>query len=695
MDAATDVSASAQVWRLAEFTIDLTLERVYRADGERLDIDRSGFALLRSLIAHAPAVVDKDTLLAAGWPGRVVSENSLAKAVSRMRRSLGDPEGELIVAVHGYGYRLSALPRAATATADAAPLAPDPVAETPDGAATTAAPAPSPGRGVRDLRRWRVRASLAAVMAILVSSLFLFGFPGSTPGVRPPMETALDLPRIAFVPLRDLGGKASLALLSRNIADHLRRNAHRIPGVLVSDPGPAAEFREDGENAALIGRALGVDIVVGGDIDSVDWQLRVELRITDLRGELPDVRRQFHRDASEQATLLDDLTIAMFTALSPHGTRFGMIEGHGGGTLQPEAHHAFMRASTILISNNDPSGQRRTITVLERAVELDPNYADAVLMLGGVLGGSGYYADTPEELRAGRRRALAMMDRGIALVPNDPLNYLLRSEMRLLYEFDWAGALADIEAARALAPAGQSEAMLMIWQARYLASMGEIDAAVAMGSQSIALAPDSGGRRNQGWHYLALGDTRNARAVLQLQLQNLPESPHVHFYLALCDILEGQPEAALRQLEYSSPLFRLTGTAVAQHERGNTEASDIALAALEKRFTPADGYWVAAVHAWRGEADQAFAWLDYAEKAGDSSLMYLPFDPHWHKLREDPRLQRWIQRLAPPPAVRETSLRWGVAESPRGEAERASSLHGSIHRTGAICCNAPLFRSPP
>ncbi len=265
-------------------------------------------------------------------------------------------------------------------------------------------------------------------------------------------------------------------------------------------------------------------------------------------------------------------------------------------------------------------------------------------MLGSVLGGSGYYADTPAELAAGRARALAAMDRGIALAPDDPWNYLLRSEMRLLYQFDWRGAQADIEAAQNLPAVDQSAAMTLVWQARFAASMNRLDAA-------IALDPKAGGRRNQGWHYLAQGDTRNARAVLQLQLADLPDSPHVHFYLALCDIFEGQPQAALRQLEFSSPMFRLVGTAVARHELGDRDGSDRAIQTLADRYTPADGYWVASAHAWRGEGDAAFEWVEYAASAGDSSLMYLPFDPLWRKLRGDARLQPWLERLAPPPEV--------------------------------------------
>lgn len=94
------------VWRFGSIVLD---ERVasLRVKDAAVDLDRSSYDVLLTLLRHAGEVVTKDELLDAGWPGRVVSENSLAKAVSRLRHALGD-DGELIRVVHGYGYRLAA-----------------------------------------------------------------------------------------------------------------------------------------------------------------------------------------------------------------------------------------------------------------------------------------------------------------------------------------------------------------------------------------------------------------------------------------------------------------------------------------------------------------------------------------------------------------------------------------------------------
>jgi DNA-binding winged helix-turn-helix (wHTH) protein len=78
-----------------------------RVAGRPVELDRFCLAILAALIDEAGNDVGKDRLLEAGWPGRMVQENSLAKAVSRLRLALGE-DGEALKTVHGHGYRLAA-----------------------------------------------------------------------------------------------------------------------------------------------------------------------------------------------------------------------------------------------------------------------------------------------------------------------------------------------------------------------------------------------------------------------------------------------------------------------------------------------------------------------------------------------------------------------------------------------------------
>ena len=75
---------------------------------ELVELERKPLEVLRHLLRHAGEVVTKDELQAAVWPGRVLSDTVLTKAISRMREVLQDSEQRIVKTVHGYGYRLVA-----------------------------------------------------------------------------------------------------------------------------------------------------------------------------------------------------------------------------------------------------------------------------------------------------------------------------------------------------------------------------------------------------------------------------------------------------------------------------------------------------------------------------------------------------------------------------------------------------------
>lgn len=97
---------SGGVKRFGRIEFDATRRRLLVA-GRPTPIDRAGAAILACLVEHAGRDVGKDRLLEAGWPGRVVHENSLAKAITRLRQALGE-DGAALETVHGHGYRLAA-----------------------------------------------------------------------------------------------------------------------------------------------------------------------------------------------------------------------------------------------------------------------------------------------------------------------------------------------------------------------------------------------------------------------------------------------------------------------------------------------------------------------------------------------------------------------------------------------------------
>lgn len=96
-------------WRFAGFELDERRRELRRA-GKRIHLEPRPLDLLMLLLRRPNDLVGKDELIEQVWAGRVVTETVIARAVAKLRTALGEDGAELIKTVHGYGYRLDAIP---------------------------------------------------------------------------------------------------------------------------------------------------------------------------------------------------------------------------------------------------------------------------------------------------------------------------------------------------------------------------------------------------------------------------------------------------------------------------------------------------------------------------------------------------------------------------------------------------------
>ena len=88
---------------------------------------------------------------------------------------------------------------------------------------------------------------------------------------------------------------------------------------------------------------------------------------------------------------------------------------------------------------------------------------------------------------------------------------------------------------------------------------------------------------------------------------------------------------------------------MAQHDLGGVEESQRALDALIEGYATTNAYQVAEVYAWRGQPDDAFAWLDRAYAQHDGTLVQVKFDPLLANLRADARYAKFLDKMRLPP----------------------------------------------
>src|SRR5207248_4417032 len=111
---------SGRLWRFADYDFD-ELGHELRVKGNPLELESKPLDILLQLLLHAGEVVTKEELLESVWPDVMVVDGSLATAVSKLRKAMGDDEHPVILTVPRVGYRLAVPVYCKTVAASAGP----------------------------------------------------------------------------------------------------------------------------------------------------------------------------------------------------------------------------------------------------------------------------------------------------------------------------------------------------------------------------------------------------------------------------------------------------------------------------------------------------------------------------------------------------------------------------------------------
>ncbi|NOT53091.1 MAG: transcriptional regulator, partial [Deltaproteobacteria bacterium] len=110
-------------YHFAQCDLDLRLHQLHR-NGTVVGIEPKVFDVLTYLLQHRDRMVSKDELLDKLWPGQVVSETTLTRCITSVRKAVGDDgtKQEIIATHHGRGYRFVASVTELVAVAPVSPF---------------------------------------------------------------------------------------------------------------------------------------------------------------------------------------------------------------------------------------------------------------------------------------------------------------------------------------------------------------------------------------------------------------------------------------------------------------------------------------------------------------------------------------------------------------------------------------------
>jgi tetratricopeptide (TPR) repeat protein len=247
----------------------------------------------------------------------------------------------------------------------------------------------------------------------------------------------------------------------------------------------------------------------------------------------------------------------------------------------------------------------------------------------------------------GYRRAREAAEKALALDPQLADAHLAMGWIQSTYDWDWAAADASFRKALDLEP-GSAEALR--YAGRQALTLGRWSEAIDLINKAIERDPLRPNTYNTlGFALQAVNRDTEAEAAFRKALELDPDGAYRHYTIGRALLLQGKTDAALQEMQQETEeVWRLSGLPLVFHALGRRSESDAALAALKGKYGDVAAYQIAQVHAFRGEADLAFEWLERAYDQRDGGLADIKSDRLMQRLVGDPRYKAFLRKLKLP-----------------------------------------------
>ncbi len=620
--------------------------------GVRLRLPGQAFQVLAVLVERSGELVTREELHSELWPVAtfVNFDHGLNNAVARIREVLDDsPETPRYVeTVPRRGYRFIApltVVRPAAAVeppSDAGLNSPGetvtPVEPVPPKRPTESPPPADLQKGAKFKRStvWVVAAAIIIAVAALGYGLYRnAGRASSRPAIR----------SLAVLPLENLSGDPKQEYLAEGMTEELVGRLAGIRDLRVISRTSVMRFKDTKLSASEIARTLGVDALVEGSIIKAGDRIRVHAQL--IRGDTDEHfwSEVYDREMGDVLALQSE--VAATIARKVEATVTGQEQSRliAARQVSPEVYESYVRGE--FGARNTRAELEESVAYFEDAISKDPTFAPAYVGLANtyetlslILVGA-----SPGEMRP---KVIAAAKKALELDPELAEAHLVLAAV-YQRQWHWSQAEAEYQEALQLKP---NDAAAHVGFANWLLCQGRVEEALAWARRARELDPLGNTGISIGWILFHARRYDEAIRELRSVLAVHPDVANARWYLGFALIGKGQPEEAILELKKTVNLMqRSAGSlellATAEARAGHRPEALRLLSEMKQRrrdsYMPA-GAFINPFLAL-GDYDQVFSWFDRACAEQSGILQFLKVHPFFDPLRSDPRFDSLLRRV--------------------------------------------------
>lgn len=296
-----------------------------------------------------------------------------------------------------------------------------------------------------------------------------------------PQSASMSKPSIAVLPFSNLSGDPEQQYFSDGITEDIITELSRYRSLFTIARNSSFQYRDKAVDARQIARELGAQYLVEGSVRKMANRVRITAQLVSGLSGHHLWSGRYDRDLLDIFAVQDEVVQTIASTLEGRLAANIAEKLRSKPTESMAAYECFLRARVYMATLETAAAE----PLLQRAIELDPDYAQAYGWLG-FLYEVRWFFDLKAELLD---RALAYAQKGVALDESDAVCHGALSEAYLFRrQFDLAG----LHSRRAM-ELNPGNALTILLHAQYLSRFGRINDALEHFDVALLHDPFPGG----------------------------------------------------------------------------------------------------------------------------------------------------------------------------------------------------------
>lgn len=460
---------------------------------------------------------------------------------------------------------------------------------------------------------------------------------GARDASPPEPKTDLSPKRVAVLPFANLSGDPGEDYFSDGIMEELISGLARIRDLRVVSRTSAMAYKGARKTVAQIGRELGVGSIVEGSVRRSADRVRVVAQLIDARHDDHLWAETYDREITDIFELQSDVARRIAASLR---ARLSPAEEHRLAERPTESIEAFdlyLQAREAW-SERTEEGLVRSVDLLDQALELDPDYAEAHCARADAFLTQALYSARSPDLVMPEARSSA--ERALALDPGFAPALAARGTIRGIYDWAWVDARSDFDLAL---ESGSGIASIHQWRAMHLlAPLGEFEGAREALLEARSLDPHAAAIQSSMVFVAYLErDQEQAEQLCRAMLKDHPGFPLGYTFLGQILLATDRPDEAVVAFETATSFRKenpesLGALALALALSEKTDRARVVAAEVEeaRRTHYTSAARAAVLWASLGESERAGEELVRARRERATDLIWAGSAPLYDPLRD-------------------------------------------------------------